>query len=94
MKKSGPATPLPASVYSVRQHCEVPGEAQMVVEKATAAGLFTDQKDRDRTARLLNSLKPRAEADKKDAARFDAEADQNPAGELNVKSGDIYYYHR
>jgi hypothetical protein len=69
----------------------LPGEAQMVVEKATAAGLFANQKDKDRAARLLNSLKPRAEADKKDAAKFDAEAAKNPAGELDVKSGEIYY---
>jgi hypothetical protein len=69
----------------------LPGEAQMVVGKATAAGLFTDQKDKDRAARMLNSLKPRAEADRKDAAGFDAEAAKNSAGELDVKSGEIYY---
>src|SRR5882757_4787243 len=45
----------------------LPGEAQMVAEKATAAGLFNDQKDKDRAARLVNSLEPRAEADKRDA---------------------------
>src|SRR5882757_4380454 len=69
----------------------LPGEALMVVEKATGAGLFTDQKDKDRAARLVNSLEPRAEADKRDAAKFDAEAAKNPAGELDVKSGEVYY---
>jgi outer membrane protein assembly factor BamD (BamD/ComL family) len=69
----------------------LPGEAQMVIEKATAAGLFTDQKDKDRAARLIATLKPRAEADKKDAAKFDAEAAKNPAGELDVKAGEVYY---
>jgi hypothetical protein len=69
----------------------LPGEAQTVVDKATAAGLFTDQKDKDRVARLLNSLKPRAEVDRKDAATFDAEAAKNPAGDFDVKSGEIYY---
>jgi hypothetical protein len=69
----------------------LPGEAQTVVEKATASGLFPDQKDKDRAARLLNSLKPRAEIDKKDAAKFDAEAAKNPAGDFDVKSGEIYY---
>ena len=58
----------------------------MVVEKATAAGLFTDQKDRDRAARLLNSLKPRAEADRKDAAKFDAEDAKNQAGDFDGRS--------
>jgi hypothetical protein len=69
----------------------LPGEAQMVIEKATAAGLFADQKDRDRAARLTASLKARAEADKKDAAKFEAEAAKNPAGELDVKLGEVYF---
>jgi tetratricopeptide (TPR) repeat protein len=69
----------------------LPGEAQMVVEKATGAGLFTDQKDKDRATRLAATLKPRADADKKDAAKFDAEAAKNPAGELDVKAGEVYY---
>jgi tetratricopeptide (TPR) repeat protein len=69
----------------------LPGEALMVVEKATSSGLFTDQKDKDRAARLAASLKPRADADKKDAAKFDAEAAKNPAGELDVKSGEVFY---
>jgi tetratricopeptide (TPR) repeat protein len=69
----------------------LPGEALMVIEKATSGGLFTDQKDKDRATRLAASLKPRADADKKDAAKFDAEAAKNPAGELDVKSGEVYY---
>jgi tetratricopeptide (TPR) repeat protein len=36
-------------------------------------------------------LKPRADADKKGAAQFDAEAAKNPAGELDVKSGEVFY---
>jgi hypothetical protein len=40
----------------------LPGEAQRIVEKAIAAGLFTNHNDKDRAVRLLNSLDPRAEA--------------------------------
>jgi outer membrane protein assembly factor BamD (BamD/ComL family) len=69
----------------------LPGEAESVLEKGIAAGLFSDQKDKDRAARLVNSLKPRAESDKKGAAQFDAEAAKNAAGELDVKSGEVYY---
>jgi outer membrane protein assembly factor BamD (BamD/ComL family) len=69
----------------------LPGEAQMVLEKGVAAGLFTDQKDKDRSARLLGSLKPRAEADKKGAAQEDAEATKSAAGELDVKMGEVYF---
>ncbi len=69
----------------------LPGEAQSVVEKAVAGNLFTDQKDKDRAARLINSLKPRAEADKKGEAQEDAEAAKSAAGELDVKMGEVYY---
>jgi hypothetical protein len=69
----------------------LPGEAAAVLDRAMNSGKFTEQKDKDRAARLANSLKPRAETDKKGEAAFDAEAAKNPAGELNVKSGEIYY---
>jgi outer membrane protein assembly factor BamD (BamD/ComL family) len=69
----------------------LPGEAAAVLDKALAANKFTEQKDKDRAARLLNSLKPRAEADKKGEAAFDAEAAKNSAGELDIKSGEVYY---
>ncbi len=52
----------------------LPGEAEMVIEKGMSAGLFTDQKDKDRASRLQAALKTRADADKKGAAQFDAEA--------------------
>jgi hypothetical protein len=69
----------------------LPGEAQMVLEKGVAAGLFTEPKDKERSTRLLNSLKPRADADKKGAAQEDAEATKSPAGELDVKMGEVYF---
>ena len=69
----------------------LPGEAAAVLDKAMSSGKFTEQKDKDRAARLSNTLKPRAETDKKGEAAFDAEAAKNPAGELDVKSGEIYY---
>ena len=69
----------------------LPGEAEMVIEKGMATGLFTDQKDKDRASRLQAALKTRADADKKGAAQFDAEAAKNAAGELDVKSGEVYF---
>jgi tetratricopeptide (TPR) repeat protein len=68
----------------------LPGEAQTVLEKAMSAGLIKDDQ-KERTTRLLNSFKTRAEADKKSQAQFDAEATKNPAGELDVKLGEVYY---
>ncbi len=69
----------------------LPGEAAAVLDKAMNSGKFTEQKDKDRASRLANTLKPRAETDKKGEAAFDAEAAKNSAGELDVKSGEVYY---
>ena len=68
----------------------LPGEAQTVLEKAFAGGLIGDAQ-KERTTRLLNSFKTRAEADKKGQAQFETEATKNPAGELDVKLGEVYY---
>jgi hypothetical protein len=68
----------------------LPAEAQAVLEKAMAAGLITDAQ-KERTNRLLNSFKTRADSDKKGQTQFDAEAKKSPAGELDVKLGEVYY---
>jgi hypothetical protein len=68
----------------------LPAEAESVLEKAMSSGLINDQQ-KERTTRLLNSFKSRAEADKKGQAQLDAEAKKNPAGELDVKLGEVYY---
>jgi tetratricopeptide (TPR) repeat protein len=68
----------------------LPAEAQTVLEKAIAGGLIGDAQ-KERTNRLLNSFKTRADADRKGQAQLDAEATKNPAGELDVKLGEVYY---
>jgi hypothetical protein len=68
----------------------LPGEAQSVLEKSFAANLIKDDQ-KERTTRLLNSFKTRADADKKGQAQFEAEAAKNPAGELDVKLGEVYF---
>ena len=67
----------------------LPGEASTVLDKAMTGGQLNDQKDR--ATRLQNALKTRADADKKGQAQFDAEAAKNPAGELDVKSGEVFF---
>jgi hypothetical protein len=68
----------------------LPGEAQAVVQKLLDSSLVTpDQKDR--TNRLLNSVKTRAETDRKSLPQIDAEAKKSAAGELDVKLGEVYY---
>ena len=68
----------------------LPGEAQSVLEKAMSSGAMKDE-HKERTNRLLNALKTRADADKKALPQLDAEAQKNPAGQLDVKLGEVYY---
>jgi tetratricopeptide (TPR) repeat protein len=68
----------------------LPGEAQSVLEAVMASTLMKDE-HKERTTRLLNSLKTRAETDKKGVAQLDAEAAKNPSGDLSVKTGEVHY---
>jgi tetratricopeptide (TPR) repeat protein len=69
----------------------LPGEAQAVLEKAIATPGVLKEEHKERTTRLLNSLKVRADADRKGVTSFDAEATKSPVGELGVKLGEVYY---
>jgi tetratricopeptide (TPR) repeat protein len=68
----------------------LPGEAQMVLEKAGSSGVLKEE-HKERTNRLLASMKTRADADKKGLPALDAEATKNPAGQLDVKLGEVYF---
>ena len=68
----------------------LPGEAQAVLEKAMSSGALKDE-HKERTSRLLTALKTRADADKKGLPQLDAEAQKNPAGQLDVKLGEVYF---
>ncbi|MGA2342229.1 MAG: tetratricopeptide repeat protein [Steroidobacteraceae bacterium] len=68
----------------------LPGEAAAVLNKALSGGIIKDE-HKERTQRLLNSLQGRADADRKGLASLDAEAAKNPAGELSIKLGEVYY---
>lgn len=68
----------------------LPGEAQAVLEKAMSSGIVKDD-HKERTTRLLNAMKTRAEADKKGLPQLDAEAKKSTAGQLDMKLGEVYY---
>jgi hypothetical protein len=68
----------------------LPGEAQAVLEAAMASTLMKEE-HKERTTRLLNSLKTRAETDKKGLAQLDAEAAKNASGELSIKTGEVHF---
>src|SRR5580692_11255723 len=68
----------------------LPGEAQAVLEKAMSGGVLKDE-HKERTTRLLNALKTRVDADKNGLPALDAEAQKNPAGQLDMKLGEVYF---
>jgi tetratricopeptide (TPR) repeat protein len=68
----------------------LPGEAQVVLEKAMSSGVLKDE-HRERTTRLLSALKTRADADMEGLPALDAAASKNAAGQLDVKVGEIYF---
>lgn len=69
----------------------LPGEAQMVLEKLMSSPGVLKDDHKERTTRLLNSMKTRADADKKGLPALDAEAAKNSAGQLDVKLGEVYF---
>jgi tetratricopeptide (TPR) repeat protein len=68
----------------------LPGEAAAVLDKALSTGQIKDE-HKERTTRLVNALKTRADADKKGLPALDAEATKNAAGQLDVKLGEVYF---
>src|SRR3984957_3059478 len=69
---------------------DLPGEAEAVLEKAMSSGVLKDE-HKERTARLLNALETRVDADMKGLPALDAEASKNPAGQLDTKLGQLYF---
>jgi hypothetical protein len=68
----------------------LPGEASAVLDKAMSTGVVKDD-HKERTTRLLNALKTRADADRKGLPQEEAEAGKSSAGELDIKLGEVYY---
>ena len=68
----------------------LPGEAYDVLQKAMSSGSIKDE-HKERTTRLLNSLKTRADSDKKGLPALDAEASKNASGQLDMKLGEVYF---
>jgi Tetratricopeptide repeat len=67
-----------------------PGDAQNVLEKAAAKSVFTDQRSKDRSQRLLDSAKKRATSDQAGLPKLEKEADAASTGEKNIAVGRAY----
>jgi tetratricopeptide (TPR) repeat protein len=68
----------------------LPGEAAAVLSGAISSGIIKDEQ-KERALRLLNSFQSRADADEQSLPQLEAEAARNPAGDLSVKLGELYY---
>jgi len=68
----------------------LPGEAYAVLDKAMSTNVIKED-HKERTTRLLTALKMRADSDKKGLPQLDAEAQKNPAGQLDMKLGEVYF---
>jgi tetratricopeptide (TPR) repeat protein len=69
----------------------LPGEAQMVLEKLMSTSGVLKDEHRERATRLLNAMKARADADRIGLPALESEAAKNPAGQLDVRLGELYF---
>jgi tetratricopeptide (TPR) repeat protein len=67
-----------------------PGEAQHVLEKGIAKGVFTEPRAKAKNQRLLESAKKAAATDQASLQRIEKEADAAPTGAKNVGLGLAY----
>jgi tetratricopeptide (TPR) repeat protein len=67
-----------------------PGEAQRVLEKGIAKGVFTEPRAKAKNQRLLESAKKAAATDQASLQRIEKEADTAPTGAKNVGLGLAY----
>jgi|ERR1700681_69967 len=67
-----------------------PGEAQRILEKGFAKGVFTDPRAKSKNQRLLESAKKAAATDQTNLAKSEKDADAAPTGAKNVGVGLAY----
>ena len=67
-----------------------PGEAQRILEKGFAKGVFTDQRAKERNQRLLESAKKAAATDQASLAKVEKEAETAKTGTKSVGLGLAY----
>ncbi|TLZ06942.1 MAG: hypothetical protein E6K39_09390 [Gammaproteobacteria bacterium] len=68
-----------------------PGEAQRILEKGIAKGVFADQRAKQKNERLLESAKKAAATDRASLPRIAKEADAAATGAKNVGLGLAYF---
>jgi lipopolysaccharide biosynthesis regulator YciM len=67
-----------------------PGEAQKVLEQASSSGVCTEQRDKDRLVRMLDSVKKSAATDLASLPKLEGEAKNAKTGDVDVALGNAY----
>ena len=67
-----------------------PGEAQRILEKGFAKGVFADQRTKDKNQRLLDAAKKAAAADQASLPKIESDAKNAPTGDKDVGVGLAY----
>lgn len=67
-----------------------PCEAQRVLEKGVAENAFSEQREKERNARLLDTSKKACANDQAGIAKFETEAKSAAGGEADVRLGQAY----
>jgi tetratricopeptide (TPR) repeat protein len=67
-----------------------PGEAQKVLEAAQAANVCTEQREKDRAARMLESVKKSSATDMASLPKLEKEAATSKTGDIDAALGNAY----
>jgi len=67
-----------------------PAEAQKILEAGIAANVFTEQRDKDRAIRMLESVKKSAATDLASLPKLEAEAKNAKTGDVQAALGNAY----
>jgi type I site-specific restriction endonuclease len=67
------------------------GEALEVLQKGISSNAFTEARDKDRNARLLESIKKKVAADQAGVAKADADAKAGKSGDADVAVARTYF---
>jgi len=67
-----------------------PAEAQKILESGIAANVFTEQRDKDRAIRMLESVKKSAATDLASLPKLEAEAKNAKTGDVQAALGNAY----
>jgi tetratricopeptide (TPR) repeat protein len=67
------------------------GEALEVLQKGLSSNVYIEQRDKDRSMRLLDAIKKQAAADQAALPKADADAKAGKSGDADVAVGSTYY---